>query len=72
MEGEKFHIYLVDDAVPFCVKTPRAIPFAYRNKLKAELDIRTPRTGNRMMCIHCGWDQRRVQTGFGCVWICPA
>ena len=22
MEGEKFHVYLVDDAVPFCVKHP--------------------------------------------------
>ena len=39
MEGEKFHIYLVDNAVPFCVKTPRTIPFAYRDKLKAELDV---------------------------------
>ena len=39
MEGEKFHIYLVDEAVPFCVKTPRTIPFAYRDKLKAEIDM---------------------------------
>ena len=37
MEGEKFHISLVEGAVPFCVKTPRSIPFAYREKLKAEL-----------------------------------
>ena len=39
MEGEKFHISLVDDAVPFCVNAPRSIPFAYRDKLKAELEI---------------------------------
>ena len=26
MEGEIFHISLVEDAVPFCVKTPRSIP----------------------------------------------
>ena len=39
MEGEKFHITLIDDAVPFCVKTPQAIPFAYRDKLKVELDL---------------------------------
>ena len=39
MEGEKFHITLTEDAVPFCVKTLRAIPFAYRDKLKAELDL---------------------------------
>ena len=39
MEGEKFYIYLVDDAVPFCVKTPRTIPFTYRDKLKVELDM---------------------------------
>ena len=38
IEGEKFHICLVDDAVPFHVKTPRTIPFAYRDKLKAVLD----------------------------------
>ena len=39
MEGEKFHISLTDNAQPFCVNTPRAVPFAYRDKLKAELDL---------------------------------
>ena len=39
MEGEKFHIVLTDDAQPFCIQTPRAIPFSYRDKLKAELDL---------------------------------
>ena len=39
MEGKKFHISLTDDARPFCVNTPRSIPFAYREKLKAELDL---------------------------------
>ena len=39
MEGEKFHISLTDDAKHFCVNTPRSIPFAYREKLKAELDL---------------------------------
>ena len=39
MEGEKFRIVLTDDAKPFCVHTPRAIPFAFRDKLKAELDL---------------------------------
>ena len=38
MEGEEFHISLTDDAKSFCVQTPRAIPFAYRDKLKAELE----------------------------------
>jgi len=33
MAGETFHITLVDNAVPFCVKAPRSIPFAYRDKL---------------------------------------
>ena len=37
MEGEKFHISITDDAKPFCVKTPKAVPYAYRDKLKAEL-----------------------------------
>ena len=39
MEGEKFHIALTDNAKPFCVRAPRAIPFAYRDKLKAELEL---------------------------------
>lgn len=38
MKGEEFHISLTDNAKPFCVKTPRSIPFAYRDKRKAELD----------------------------------
>ncbi len=37
MEGEQFHISLTDEAKPFCVKTPRAIAFVYRDKLKSEL-----------------------------------
>ena len=39
MEGEKFHIALTDDAKPFCVHTPRTIPFAYRDKLQKELQL---------------------------------
>jgi len=36
MEGESFHIELTEEAKSFCVKTPRAIPYACREKLKAE------------------------------------
>lgn len=39
MEGEKLHITLTDNAKPFCVNTPQAIPFAYRDKFKVELDL---------------------------------
>jgi len=39
MEGEMFTITLRDDAVPFCVKAPRTVPFAYRDKLKKELEL---------------------------------
>ena len=39
MPGEKFHISLTTDARPFCVTTPRTIPFAYRDKLKKEIEI---------------------------------
>ena len=38
MEGELFTISLMDDAQPFSVKAPRSIPFAYREKLRQELD----------------------------------
>ena len=41
MEGEEFHISLSANAKPFCVNTPHAVPFAYRDKLKAELDLQT-------------------------------
>ena len=39
MNGKKFHITLTEGAKPFCIKTPRMVPFAYRDKLKAELEI---------------------------------
>jgi len=39
MEGEQFLIKIQDNAVPFCVKSPRVVPFAYRDKLKEELDL---------------------------------
>ena len=39
MEGEKFHIALTDNTKPFCIKAPRVIPFTYRDKLKAELEL---------------------------------
>ena len=39
MPGEKFHISLTDDVFPYCVNTPRTIPFAYRDKLKQEIDL---------------------------------
>ena len=39
MEGECFHIALTDNAKPLCVRTPYTILFAFRDKLKAELDL---------------------------------
>lgn len=36
VNGEKFRIALSEDARPFCVRTPRAVPFALR---EAELDL---------------------------------
>ena len=38
MERELFHIALTEDAKPFRVHTPRTIPYAFRDKLKAELE----------------------------------
>ena len=39
MPGEKFKISLMSDTRPFCVTAPRTVPFAYREKLKEELDL---------------------------------
>ena len=39
MQGEQFHISLLDSVKPFCINTPKAIPFAYHDKLKAELNL---------------------------------
>ena len=39
MQGEKFCIALTKEAKPFCVTTPRTIPFAYQEKLRQEIDL---------------------------------
>ena len=39
MDGEKFCIKLTDNAKPFCVNTPRFVPYAYRDKLKEEISM---------------------------------
>ena len=39
MQGKEFHICLAANAKLFCVHTPHTIPFAYCDKLKAELDL---------------------------------
>jgi len=39
MVGESFAIALAEGAKPFCVKAPRSVPFAYREKLKSELEL---------------------------------
>ena len=36
MPGEKFHISLTANTRPFCVTTPRTVPFAYRDN---EIDL---------------------------------
>jgi len=39
LDSKQFHIHLSSDAKPFCVIFPRSIPFAYHDKLAAELDL---------------------------------
>ena len=39
MNAEQFHITLTENAVPFCIKTPQTVPFAYRDKLNTELEL---------------------------------
>ena len=38
MDGELFSIKLRDDAKPFCANAPRLISYAYRDKVRQELD----------------------------------
>ena len=38
MKGQKVHIVLKDNAVPFAVTCPRKVPFAWRSQVKQELD----------------------------------
>ena len=37
MDSKQFHIFFLEEAMPFCICTPRSIPFAYRDKLIAKL-----------------------------------
>jgi len=75
MEGEKFHITLTANATPFCIKTPRYIPFAYRDKLKAELDLLlsqnviTPVTEPTEWCAPIVVTPKKTVTVFLCVLI---
>ena len=39
MQGEEFYISVAANSQPFCVYTPQTIPFAYRDRLKVELDL---------------------------------
>jgi len=39
MQGKEFHIAISETAKPFCIHTPRTIPFTYRDKLQAELHL---------------------------------
>ena len=39
MESKKFRIILTEDAQLFCVDAPRTVQFAFRDKLKAELEL---------------------------------
>ena len=39
MECEKFCVKLTDNAQPFCVNTPRFVPYAFLDKLKEEIAL---------------------------------
>ena len=65
MEGEKFHISLVEGGVPFCVKTPQSIPFAYREKLKAKLQTLQDHGIIAPVTQVTEWCQRDTQEGHG-------
>ena len=39
MPGEVFKIVITEDAVPFCVSTPRTVPYAHMGPTKEELEL---------------------------------
>ena len=63
MQGEEFHISLATNVKPFCVHMPRTIPFAYRDKLKAELDLLESQhiiAGHNMVRTNCCDTQEKL------------
>lgn len=57
MPGEKFHISVTTDTRPFCETIQRTIPFAYKDKLKKEIDLLVgPQSRNRLN------DPNRIRT----------
>ena len=76
MQGEEFCICLAANAKPFCVHTPLTIPFAYREKLKAELDLLesqnviTPVTEATTWCAPIVVTPKKNSDKSACVWTC--
>ena len=76
MDGEQFHIHLTSDAKPFCVTSPRSIPFAYRDKLAAELEllqeqhIIAPVTEPTDWCAPIVVTSKKTVILSVCVWTC--
>ena len=71
IKREQFHISLTDNTQPFCVNTPRAIPFAYWDKLKTELESsllsRSPQNGTPQSSSL----QKRTRIAYECTSTCP-
>ena len=68
LDGE-VQIALSNDAHPFCIHTPLAIPFAYCNNLNAELENK----GSLLLSLHPSWSPpRKVQTRYECPSTSPA
>ena len=65
MEGEQFYITLAEDAVPFCVKTPRTIPFIQEQTegrvgfVATTRNHRTSDRGNTVVCTDCSNPKKR-------------
>ncbi len=54
-EVEKFHITPKEYTQPFCVHTPQSVPFAYRDKLKAELHHLQAQGVIAPVTVHMEW-----------------
>ena len=67
MPGEVFKIGITEAAKPFCVSTPRTLPYAYMEPTKKELELLESQgiiakqiEPTNWLCTHCGYTKKEL------------